>query len=149
MFFDVDPATLRVPHERIDGADPAKLQRQIARHGKSLTGMPPVLVYKDSDGELMLSDGVTHATRAAKPWPPNAALLRTRQVLNSRRRISALQGSITRGGKGASVHFSCRFACAGSASSLFWVPAELNFFPFSFQQETRERQRPPRRRMAK
>lgn len=59
VFFDVDPATLRLPHERINGADPAKLQRQIARHGKSLDGMPSVLVYRSSDGELMLSDGVT------------------------------------------------------------------------------------------
>jgi hypothetical protein len=69
VFFDVDPATLRLPNERIDGADPAKLQRQIARPGNSLTGMPPVLVYQGSDGELMLSDGVTRATRAAKLCP--------------------------------------------------------------------------------
>src|SRR5947209_18707535 len=69
VFFDVDLATLRLPNERIDGADPAKLQRQIARHGRSLTGMPPVLVYRGSDGELMLSDGVTRATRAAKLCP--------------------------------------------------------------------------------
>lgn len=69
MFFDVDPAMLRLPHERIDGADPAKLQRQIARHGKSLAGMPPVLVYRGSDGELVLSDGVTRATWAAKLCP--------------------------------------------------------------------------------
>lgn len=55
--------------ERIDGADPAKLQRQIARYGRSLSGMPPVLVYRGSDGELMLSDGVTRATRAAKFCP--------------------------------------------------------------------------------
>ena len=68
-FFDVDPATLHLPHERRDGADPAKLHRQIARHGKSLVGMPPVLVYRGSDGELMLSDGVTRATRAAKLCP--------------------------------------------------------------------------------
>ena len=46
-----------------------KLQRQIARHGKSLTGMPPVLLYQGSDGEWMLSDGVTRATRAAKLCP--------------------------------------------------------------------------------
>ena len=58
-----------LPHERIDGADPAKLQRQIARHGKSLVGMPPVLVYRGSDGEWMVSDGVTRATRAAKLCP--------------------------------------------------------------------------------
>jgi len=68
-FFDVDPATLRLPHERRDGADPAKFQRQIARHGKSLVGMPAVLVYRGADGEVMLSDGVTRATRAAKLCP--------------------------------------------------------------------------------
>jgi hypothetical protein len=69
VFFDVDPATLRPPVERIDGADPLKLQRQIARHGRSLAGMPPVFVYRGSDGEWMLSDGVTRATRAAKLCP--------------------------------------------------------------------------------
>ncbi|HYH63859.1 MAG TPA: hypothetical protein VD866_04105 [Urbifossiella sp.] len=69
VFFDVDPATLRLPRERIDGADPGKLQRQIARHGRSLAGMPPVYVYRGSDGELMLADGVTRATRAAKLCP--------------------------------------------------------------------------------
>jgi hypothetical protein len=68
-FFGADPATLRLPHEWIDGAEPVKLQRQIAQHGRSLTGMPPVLVYRGSDGELMLSDGVTRATRAAKLCP--------------------------------------------------------------------------------
>jgi hypothetical protein len=68
-FFDVDPAGLRLPQERTDGADPAKLQRQIARHGRSLVGMPPVLVYRGSDGQLVLSDGVTRATRAAKLCP--------------------------------------------------------------------------------
>jgi len=69
LFFDVDPATLRLPVERIDGADPIKLQRQIARHGNSLAGMPPVFVYRGSDGELMLVDGVTRATRACKLCP--------------------------------------------------------------------------------
>lgn len=69
MFFDVDSAALRLSNERIDGADPAKLQRQIAKHGRSWAGMPPVLVYRGSDGELMLSDGVTRATRAAKLCP--------------------------------------------------------------------------------
>jgi hypothetical protein len=69
VIFDVDPATLRLPLERIDGADPTKLQRQIARHGRSLIGMPPVFVYRCADGELLLSDGVTRATRAAKLCP--------------------------------------------------------------------------------
>jgi hypothetical protein len=72
VFFDVDPATLRLPRERIDGADPEKLQRQIARHGRSLTGMPPVLVYRGTDDESMLSDGVTRATRTAKLCPGSA-----------------------------------------------------------------------------
>ena len=66
VFFDVDPANLRLPPERIDGADPAKLQRQIARYGRSLKGMPAIFVYRGTDGELMISDGVTRATRAAK-----------------------------------------------------------------------------------
>ncbi len=69
VFFDVDPAALRLPPERAAGADPGKLQRQIARHGRSLAGMPPVFVYRGSDGDLMLSDGVTRATRAAKLCP--------------------------------------------------------------------------------
>ena len=68
-FLDVDPRTLHVPPSRIDGADPAKLQRQIARHGQSLQGMPPVLVYRGTDGELMITDGVTRATRTAKLCP--------------------------------------------------------------------------------
>ncbi len=68
-FLDVDPGTLHLPSSRIDGADPAKLQRQIARHGKSLQGMPPLFVYRGSDGELMVTDGVTRATRAAKLRP--------------------------------------------------------------------------------
>lgn len=68
-YFEIDPGSLRLPFERIDGADPAKLQREIARYGKSIVGMPSVLVYRGSDGALMLSDGVTRATRAAKLCP--------------------------------------------------------------------------------
>lgn len=68
-FLSVDPRTLHLPPSRLDGADPAKLQRQIARHGQSLQGMPPVLVYRGSDGALMITDGVTRATRASKLCP--------------------------------------------------------------------------------
>ncbi|MCI0637692.1 MAG: hypothetical protein L0Y72_16085 [Gemmataceae bacterium] len=46
-----------------------KLHRQIARHGASLAGMPPVEVKRGSDGELVIFDGVTRATRAAKYVP--------------------------------------------------------------------------------
>ncbi len=63
---DADPAELRLPSSRSSGADPAKLQRQIAKHGKSTVGMPPLLVYEGSDGILEVYDGVTRATRVAK-----------------------------------------------------------------------------------
>jgi hypothetical protein len=68
-FRDVDPAELRLPSSRSSGADPYKLQRQIAKYGTSVTGMPPVLAYEGSDGVLELVDGVTRATRVAKLLP--------------------------------------------------------------------------------
>lgn len=66
---DVDPAELRLPASRAGGADPYKLQRQIAQHGTSVAGMPPLLVYEGLDGVLELVDGVTRATRVAKLLP--------------------------------------------------------------------------------
>src|SRR5437764_9620754 len=66
VFLDVDPRHLRLPSSRLAGADPFKLQRQIAQYGKSTQGMPPLQVYRGSDGDLMIYDGVTRATRAAK-----------------------------------------------------------------------------------
>ena len=69
VFLDVDPKTLRLPSTRRSGADPVKLQRQIAKHGKSVQGMPPLFAYEATDGELILSDGVTRATRVAKLLP--------------------------------------------------------------------------------
>ncbi len=68
-FRDVDPAELRLPGSRSGGADPYKLQQQIAQYGTSIIGMPPLLVYEGSDGVLELSDGVTRATRVAKLLP--------------------------------------------------------------------------------
>jgi len=68
-FRDVDPAELRLPRSRLSGADPYKLQRQIARFGKSADGMPPVWVYEGSDGVLQIVDGATRATRIAKLAP--------------------------------------------------------------------------------
>src|SRR2546421_8486532 len=67
-FRDVDPRELRVPSSR-RGADPIKLQRQIARFGTSITGMPPLLVYEGTDGFLVVYNGVTRATRIAKLAP--------------------------------------------------------------------------------
>lgn len=68
-FLQVDPATLHLPGSRSDGADPVKLQRQVANHGTSATGMPPLEVKRGSDGELVIYDGVTRATRVAKYMP--------------------------------------------------------------------------------
>jgi hypothetical protein len=68
-FLHVDPATLHLPGSRQDGADPVKLHRQVARHGKSVAGMPPLEVKRGSDGELVIYDGVTRATRVAKHSP--------------------------------------------------------------------------------
>jgi hypothetical protein len=63
LFLDVDPRTLHLPTSRLSGADPVKLQRQIAKHGTSTQ------VYRGTDGELMIFDGVTRASRVAKLLP--------------------------------------------------------------------------------
>lgn len=68
-FRDVDPRTLRVPSSRPGGADPFKLHRQIVRFGASSVGMLPPWVYEGTDGELVIFNGVTRATRIAKLAP--------------------------------------------------------------------------------
>jgi hypothetical protein len=69
VFLDVDPRTLRVPGSRSLGADPFKLQRQIAQFGSSAQGMPVIEVSRGADGELVINNGVTRATRIAKLSP--------------------------------------------------------------------------------
>ena len=64
-----DPADLRVPPSRQQGADPLKLARQIALFGDSAVGMPTPWVYEGSDEVLVLYNGVTRATRMAKLAP--------------------------------------------------------------------------------
>jgi hypothetical protein len=64
---DVDPRDLRLPSRR--GADPLKLQSQIARFGASTAGMPPPWVYEAADGVLVLYNGITRATRIARLSP--------------------------------------------------------------------------------
>jgi hypothetical protein len=66
---DVDPGDLHLPPSRTSGADPAKLQRQIAKHGKSTAGMPRLIVFRALDGGLVVYDGVTRATRVARLLP--------------------------------------------------------------------------------
>jgi hypothetical protein len=81
---DVDPRVLRLPPSRASGADPAKLQRQIAKHGKSTVGMPPLWVYRCADGELQINDGVTRATRIAKLLPGQTVPIEIVGTLSSR-----------------------------------------------------------------
>src|SRR5215468_3215936 len=69
VFLDVDPRTLRLPGSRRSGADPFKLHRQIAQFGSSAQGMPTIEVSRGSDGELVINNGVTRATRVAKLLP--------------------------------------------------------------------------------
>lgn len=66
---EVDPGELHLPPGRMQGADPGKLARQIAKYGDSLDGMPPLQVTRGRDGNLRINDGVTRATRAAKLQP--------------------------------------------------------------------------------
>ncbi len=68
-FRDVDPRELRLPSSRRDGADPYKLQLQIARFAATTAGMPPPWVYEASDGVLVVYNGVTRATRVARLNP--------------------------------------------------------------------------------
>jgi hypothetical protein len=65
----VDPASLHLPGSRREGADPTKLHRQLRKYGTSIDGMPPLEVKRGSDGELVIYDGVTRATRVAKYSP--------------------------------------------------------------------------------
>jgi hypothetical protein len=65
----VDPRSLRLPPSSLSSADPIKLQRQIARYGRSTVGMPRLVAYRSNDGELIVYDGVTRATRVAKLLP--------------------------------------------------------------------------------
>jgi len=69
VFLDVDPRTLRVPGSRRSGADPSKLHRQIAKYGASEQGMPTIEVGRGTDGELVINNGVTRATRIAQLSP--------------------------------------------------------------------------------
>lgn len=65
----VDPSQLRIGAGRHQGADPEKLQKQLSRFGRSLDGMPPLWVSRAKDGELVIMNGITRATRAARFCP--------------------------------------------------------------------------------
>ncbi len=58
-----------MPPSRRQGADPAKLQRQIALFGRSAVGMPPPWVYEASDGVLVLYK-VSRERLVSPSWLP-------------------------------------------------------------------------------
>ncbi len=62
---EVNPATLRLPPTMSEGADFFKLSSQITQYGESTEGMPPIQVTVGANGEMMINDGVTRATRVA------------------------------------------------------------------------------------
>ena len=74
-FLSVDPGTLHLPGGRLDGVDPMKLHRQLARHGMSVAGMPPLEVSRGIDGELVINYGVTRATRVSKYLPGTSVIV--------------------------------------------------------------------------
>ena len=60
----VQPGSLHVPPERLDGADPMKLQDQYNEHQFNLSEMPPLEVIETAGGKLVIFNGVTRATRS-------------------------------------------------------------------------------------
>ena len=46
-----------------------KFHRQVARFGSSAHGMPTIEVSRGTDGELVINNGVTRATRIARLSP--------------------------------------------------------------------------------
>ena len=85
-FLNVDPRTLHLPPSLRFGADPGKLQRQIAQFGRSMVGMPALWVYRGSDGALVISNDVTRATRVAKLLP--GALIQVEVIGNQKTPVS-------------------------------------------------------------
>jgi hypothetical protein len=90
-FLDVDPRELRVPGARRSGADPIKMQRQLAKFGASSVGMPPLVVYESSDGVLVIYNGVTRASRIAKLAPGKSVRV---EVIGRLRRAYASEPKI-------------------------------------------------------
>jgi hypothetical protein len=77
-FLDVDPRVLRASPQRLSGADPFKLARDIAIFGPSMKGMIPLEVTRCKNGLLQINDGMTRATRIAKLLP--GALIRVEVI---------------------------------------------------------------------
>lgn len=62
-FRDVDPGDLHLPPGRQDGAVASRYHDQVKKYGAGMTGMPTIEVTEGRDGEMMINNGVTRATR--------------------------------------------------------------------------------------
>jgi hypothetical protein len=63
---------IALPHEIsgvLAGGSCIPALARLAKHGTSIEGIPPLEVKRGSDGELVIYDGVTRATRVAKYLP--------------------------------------------------------------------------------
>jgi hypothetical protein len=69
VYLAVDPRTLRLPTTRPTGPDPFRLSHQVRQYGGSTHGMPTIEVSRGTDGELVINNGVTRATRVAMMAP--------------------------------------------------------------------------------
>lgn len=59
----VDPGDLRLSTGRQEGAKRSKYLQQVRQFGAAILDMPPIEVTAGRNGELMINDGVTRATR--------------------------------------------------------------------------------------
>jgi hypothetical protein len=67
-----------------------KLADQFRRYGSGIDGMPPLEVTEGADGELMINDGVTRATRVFRYGPPGARVPVVVIEIRSRMRLTSL-----------------------------------------------------------
>jgi len=63
QFLEVKPGELCLPSGRQEGAVAKRYFDQVRRFGGKTDGMPLIQVTEGQDGELMINDGVTRATR--------------------------------------------------------------------------------------
>ena len=77
----VSPGELRLSPTRPEGADNYKLAMQVVEYGSSTEGMPPIEVIVGKDGEMIIFNGVTRATRAYQYHPNDPVLVEVTDVL--------------------------------------------------------------------
>lgn len=62
-FRQIDPGVLHLPPGRQDGAVPERYRQQVRDYGGDIVGMLPIEVTEGKNGEFMINNGVTRATR--------------------------------------------------------------------------------------